>query len=469
MVKAVMGRPSRKHTSIVLGLILIIGILGLYYRVNFLGGAMGIQSQRIDEIFKSTNLVCFGRFLMELPATAKIIYGDAAIDGNIRLHKNQAEKIDEILTYRLSQIEKERGRLPDYLSSNFPLVGNVREGAVSGQKTVFGIKDSVSYRIHSYIPLGQDLLVYDSSAFPEEDEIPFINNLAGKLRSRADLEIPVEPGICLESAFVALEPNYESISIGLRFADFPDVHISIDARKNRDYLMEGSSLKEMRDAAKSRAEANGFGSFFSRIKVLREAQRQLGKWEGEEILTRRPVYKDDTDAHEFRFFSLGGVNDPAHPMLDIQLDSGVRGNAKAKVTPSITDEEAMALWDRILPTIRLRQPSDATTTSQIHPKIALGSFSKSGDKCPQSGWWKCVEKGSSAGDRRRKFEEGSRMPPVLISGGGTLWQRLVGDTNRVAIVNWELLEYEDINTSLTDFQRNSDSRSTDDGEGARDA
>jgi hypothetical protein len=114
------------------------------------------------------------------------------------------------------------------------------------------------------------------------------------------------------------------------------------------------------------AEASGMVNFFKRIKVFRNGNRQLGIWEGEEIATRRPAYKEDTDAHEFRFHSMGAVNDALHPELDIRFDSGVRGNAKAKLKPSITDDEALEIWDRIINTIRIRKVNE-TSLSRICP------------------------------------------------------------------------------------------------------
>jgi len=413
---------------------------------------MEARSQRVEEIFENTKIVCFGRFIMEVPDRVSLVYGGVTVDGNIKFYQGKAEKIPEMLVARLSVIEKERKLVPDYSLLNFPLIGKVIDGVVPGQKTVFGIGNSISYKIHSYIPLGKDLFIYGSDAFPENNEIPFINTVANSLRSRADLEIPAEPGICVESGFISIEPTFEAVSIGLRFHDFPDVHISIDARKNQDYLMEGGGLKESREAAKARAESVGLGGFFSRIKVLREGQRRLGVWEGEEILTRRPAYKDDTDTHEFRFFSLGEVNDAFHPMLDIQLDSGVKGNAKASVKPSITDAEALAIWDRVLSTIRLRQPSDATTLKQSSSRVPLESVRKSGDICPQSGWWECLEKRKMEGERRRLFMAGNEFPQVLADGGANFWRTLIGNTHQIATVEWKLLEYEPPLASLGDTE-----------------
>lgn len=413
-----------------------------YSKLFALEKPMGSQSQRFEKIFDKTKIICFGRFVMEVPERVSLIYGGATVDGDIDYYQDKAVDIPDMVAIQLSKIEKERKLIPDYSLKNFPLIGRVIDGEVAGQKTVFGVGNSISYKIRSYIPVGKDLYVYNSNAFPENNEIPFINIFARNLRNRADSEIPADPGICLESGFVSVEPNFERISVGLRLIDFPDVHISIEARKNQDYLMEGGGLKESRDAARVNAESRGLGGFFSRIEVLRENPRHLNGWDGEEILTRRPAYKDDTDAHEFRFFSLGKINDAFHPMLDIQLDSGVKGNAKAKVKPSITDVEAVALWDQILPTIRLRQTTDATTLKPATPGVPLGSVRKSGDICPQSGWWECFEKRKIDGERRRPFKAGDEFPPVLADGGASLWNTLIGNTYQIASVEWKLLEHE---------------------------
>jgi hypothetical protein len=141
---------------------------------------------------------------------------------------------------------------------------------------------------------------------------------------------------------------------------------------------------------------------------------------------------------------MGAVFDSLQPELDIQLDSGVKDDSKAKVKPSITDEEALALWDKLITSIRLRKPSDATSATTARPKVPLASLAPTGEICPQTGWWESTENRKIDGGKRRLFRAGEPMPHALLQGKSGLWQKLTGDglSQKIATV-WKLVDYDD--------------------------
>lgn len=396
-----------------------------------------------DKLLLKSRKACFGRFVIDIPEGASVIYGPTEVDGELVFHRNKAAQLDSLLISKMQEVAEKKSLIPEYAIPDLPMIGNVFDGQMPGQKILFGVENSVSYEIDTYIPIGKDLFVYHiRSVAPDINEIPRINKIASQLKYRSSLEIPAEQGICVEMGFLDVNPQYENISIGLIFKELPDVRISVDIRKNQDFLPEGNNPKDLRESAKHKAQELGFGGIFARIKVLREGSKQIGVWKGEEILTRRPAFRGETDAHEFRFYSSGSVNDKFHPRVDIRLDSGVKGNAMARVKPSVTDEEAIALWDGILSTIRLRQPNDATPLPTATHERALGTIEITGALCPQTGWWECNENRKIDGRRLRLFSKGEKLPPVSISGSSRLWRRLIGDSFSIADVRWKLVKYE---------------------------
>lgn len=430
---------------------LIIASGASYGFSKFTGGLMNTSNERIDEMFKNTRLICFGRFVIAVPDSATVVHGSAELDGNFSVYRNQVDRLNELTSSRLDEAEEEKDYIPEDQMQKFSLVGRAMDGVLPGQKLVFGAKSSIGYTIHSYMPIGRDLFVLErGNVSKKEDAVREMNQFATQLRLRDDDEIPAGQGFCVDGGFVDINPEYENTAFGLHFKEFPDVRFSIKMRKNRDYLQESSSPSALRKSAKERASVIQLASFFARITTLREGRRQLNGWEGEEILTRRPEYKDDTDAHEFRFFSVGQRHDALHPLLDIRMDTGVKENARASVRPSLTDEAALVLWDKLLPTIRVRQPSDATPPNAPSSTVSLGSVMKSGDICPQSGWWECLEKRKIEGERRRLFKAGDKLPPVLADGGASLWNTLIGNTHQIAAVEWKLLEYDPPSAFLVD-------------------
>jgi hypothetical protein len=404
---------------------------------------MTTLSARLQPLFENTRTVCFGRFLMQVPATATVVYGPAEVETPIEFFEGQSGKVAEHLSARLAEIEQEREYLLKDDIPNLPLFGKVIDGVLPGQKIVFGSKDQISYAIYSFVPVGKDLFVQHlNTVLPENERVTTFNRVASHLRSRSDDEIPREPGTCIEGAFVPLEQKYERVTIGVRLKEFPDVHFSVEVHKNQKYLPVGSSPKLLREQAKEMAEAEGLGAVFARTKILRQQERQLGIWKGEELALRTPHYKDDLEAHEFQFHGMGAVDDSFQPELDIQLDSGLKDDRKAKVKPSITDEEALALWDKLITTIRVRQPSDATPAS-APARAPIASTVPTGGICPETGWWECTDRKNIEGGTRRLFKAGERMPHAVLLREPGLWKNLTGSSRRQVQTTWKLVDYLD--------------------------
>jgi len=413
-----------------------------------LGKPMDSSISRAQALLEKTRTVCFGRFLIDIPANATIVYGPAEVETSITFLKDQANTINERLAKRLTEIEKERRFLMKEDLQKLPLFGKIMEGARPGQKIVFGSKDQVSYAIHSFIPIEKDIFIQELSALPENDEIPILNKISGHLRRRADDEIPGEPGMCIEGGFVPLEHDHERITLGIRLKEFPDVHLSIDAHKNLNHLRTDDSPKLLREHAKAAAEQDVLGVIFSRTKILRQGPRKLSAWDGEEIALRTPAYKDEKSVHEFRFHSVGALNDHLHPELDIRLDSGVKDNQKASAEPTITDEEALELWDKLISTIRIRKPSDATPITPA--KVPLAAQSSTGETCPQTGWWEPAgSKGAQSG-KRHLVKSGERMPSLQLHNTSSFWKKLTGKQSIEQVATtWQLVEYADEPASPT--------------------
>ena len=89
------------------------------------------------------------------------------------------------------------------------------------------------------------------------------------------------------------------------------------------------------------------------------------------MVARKPAYNGDSEAHEFHFHSLGALHDPLQPQIDVRLDSGVKSNKTARTKPSVTDEEAVALWDKLIDTIRVRQTVGVKQRLRIAGRLRL--------------------------------------------------------------------------------------------------
>lgn len=330
-------------------------------------------SPRLQSLFEKTKTVCFGRFLIEIPATATLVFGPAEVGPPISYLPGEGGQIARHLARDLVEVENSREVLTKGDFARLPLFGKVIDGIVPGQKIVFDSKDGVGYYINSYVPVGKDLFILHIGSVMHDDyDVEDFNAVASHLRLRADEEIPTESGTCIEGGFLPLALEYERVTLGVRLKEFSDVHLSIEVHKNRDRLDESGRLELMLERGAELAKQWGHGDAYARIKTFRRGARQLGAWKGFEMVARKPAYKKDTEAHEFRFRSLGAVHDPLQPRLDLRLDSGVKNNRTARIKPSLTDVEAVALWDKLIGTIRVRQTRDAKPDNVAPAKVPLG-------------------------------------------------------------------------------------------------
>lgn len=409
---------------------------------NASGEKMENNSIKIQSISDRTKTICFGRVIIKVPYDAIVVFGPAEADSDIEYIKDGAGDVDNFISSRLRQIEKERKFLDEEDLAKLPRFGEVINGSRPEQKTVIGSKDQVGYAILSLLLIEKSLFIQNANGvLPQHNFIERVNQVANNLRLRDIAEIPAEPGICVEGGFVTGVYEYERATIGIRFKEFPDVHLSVDVHKNLEFLNNDSNPKMLHERARESAEAAGLGGVFSRTRILRDQVRQIGHWKGQEMAFRTPAYKKGKSVHEIRFYSAGSINDPFHPQLDIRLYSGVKDNQKAAVEPSITDEQALALWDMLVSTIRLREASDATPPKVN--KTPLAALVGTGKICPESGWWETNEKHVANDGRRLFVRAGELMPSADTSIGTGIWQKIFGGDRLKISTTWRLADYVD--------------------------
>lgn len=400
---------------------------------------MTALSTRLHPLFEKTKTVCFSHFIIEVPATATVVYGPAWIDSPIEYYPGEADKLAHYVEKQLIDVVADGKYLDAADTMKFSMYGRTVDGALPGQKLVFGSRDQATYSIDSFIPLGKDLFIQRADGVVrKDDEINALNSFATNLRHRAENEVPSEPGTCIDGGFVSWQPEFEKVTVGIRLQEFPDIHFSIEVRKNQDFLPPQSGLESRLKAA----EADG-GSWHSSVVYFRRGPRQIGDWKGAEALALKPAQEDVKASHEFHFISLGAINAPLQPELDVQLDTGADGRHMGKVKPSLTNEEAVALWDKLTSSIRVRPLESKKTNAASSSKTPLKSLVRTGATCSQTGWWQCTEGDNIEGGKRRHFTAGETMPHAVLLGEPRLWQKLTGEPSRhTTAAIWQLVEYD---------------------------
>ncbi|WP_213953817.1 T6SS immunity protein Tli4 family protein [Variovorax sp. dw_954] len=416
---------------------------------------MTALSTRLQPLFEKTKTACFGRFAIDVPETATVVFGESQVPFNTDRVEGEGRNLAEWVRKAEGKLRASK-RVPT--TSGLTLFEKTIDGELPGQKIVIGYQSSSGsiYTISSFIAAGDDLFVQSSTAGVEPNapgsdwtlakELVTLNKFARRLIPRLNDEIPAEPGVCIDGGFIADASglSHETIPIGIRFNEFSDVHLSIKVTK-KDVLVPSDAIDPRLEKAKRNAEESGMEDWYSSIKFLRRGERQIEGWNGFEVLARVPVQGNASENHEFKFKSQGEPNNALKPVLDVQLDTGVKGNVTASQKPSLTDEEAVALWDKLTSSIRVRPVSStAKKTSDANPRRPLGELAATGRTCPQTGIWQCDDEGNIQNGRRRHFKAGEVMPGIVRAGEQSFLQKLKGEqaTYRTGTV-WKLVDYEE--------------------------
>lgn len=423
---------------------------------------------KIDKLFAQTRPVCFGRFLIDVPATAQVVWGTTDIGPTISSYPGEGAKIPAEIRDKTKEIESIK-----HLEEPSTLIGTF-DGPNPQSKIVVGYRsrhDSGLIQLHSFVRLGKHAFVQSAPTAPLHDLpgggidktsytkwLTKMQGVARRLRVREESEIPEESGVCIDSGFVNDGDDFKSelVSIGFRFPEYPDVSFSIQTQKT-DRPDETNSLERSIKKGAEYARLSGKELWFSSIKRLREGARQVGDWTGAELLARAPVDESGgPSVHEFRFKSIGVAHDALRPIIRMYFSTGVDGNDKGVNEPSLSNEEAVALWDRLTSTIRARpvKGGDATATNPeappeepapraTAPRLPFGTVTPSLQRCPQTGLWECTAE-LAIGEKRRFFPQGMTLPSVIVRRPErSLWQKLKGEApNRLTETTWTLVSYD---------------------------
>lgn len=310
---------------------------------------------RIQKLFEKTKPVCFGRFIIDVPAETTVIPGSQAFGPDIETIENGADSVQKMAYAKKKELEVIRHETePGSLLRQFDA------GPTSGSWTLFYREDESAtrvMRIMAYMRATPHAFLYKGATGDErteETETAKLQYIATHLRARTPDEIPAEPGVCLNLGFIAddLGKYQEIFGIGFRFPSLPDVSLSISSNKDGQ---TPEPLSKRRQQAAKLALGSPFAAAFSKIKVLREGPHKLYQWEGEEALFRRPREEGGV-WQEFRYGYPGIRYDRNNPRFDATLFTGVDRNTAGALESSLSDDEAIALWDVVMSTLRLRVP-----------------------------------------------------------------------------------------------------------------
>jgi hypothetical protein len=410
---------------------------------------------RLQLMFEKTKTVCFGRFMVDVPASATVVWGEADVPLAATIYPGGVAEVKALAQEFIDKLKSEKA----INHNDVPLLLSVDHVVQPEGEIVTGYEDFEAInglKINGYFRLNNDGVIFNTHSFRDEKDgtMALITSIVRRLRQRAENEVPAEPGNCIEYAFLPDEPGTENepraelVRIGFRLKEFPDTHLSIFIRPSNPNYTESSSLEWRLDRLEKQQKAEDPNHPLLKTKMLRRGTRQIHNWlNGFEALSRSPEQAEIHSINDFAMDFRGVPSDPLKPYAEIQMQTGVADNAAGATKASLTDEEAIAVWDKITSTIRVR-PTSATAvkTSEAGPgsHLPLGELAATGRICPQTGWWEPEESRNIPGGGRQQIKAGERMPHLISLGEPSIWQKLMGErpSNRTATV-WKLVSYDE--------------------------
>ena len=185
------------------------------------------------------------------------------------------------------------------------------------------------------------------------------------------------------------------------------------------------------------------------IKTLRRGKHPVGPLPGEEVLE---LFNDKgLGRHEFYWQVQGKPTSLYEPAISFELITGLDRNGQ-EVKPTLTNQQAIELFDRIVNSIRLRPATPGKSSEAADPnspsptvpiRLPLKSKVTSAANCPQTGIWECSADAPGITEHRRLITAGEGMPYGVVQRpakglGGLLGMK---EDDTVEIV-WTLAAYD---------------------------
>ncbi|MCL2591690.1 MAG: T6SS immunity protein Tli4 family protein, partial [Betaproteobacteria bacterium] len=313
-------------------------------------------------------------------------------------------KYREMLDATLKKLKNKEDRY-EYVKSEYPEGGDKQ--IIISRVDLFG---DMSYAVDAftlnpkYIP-GAGYFFYLSGKSYDENRMDEIISrykaVLSNIRYRPDSEIPTEPGFCFKDGFIANDGKVsqgEMVEVRFKLKSNPDVVIEISSDVSHVVF---PPLLERLNAGEQKLP------LISRMKIskIRQGKREINGMPGEESVVTFPAEDKTGTVHDFSWETMGEMDNPLKPNIQIDVESGYDETGMGGATASSLDTKQMLqLFEAIVKTIRFRpvteNPSDGKAKPESSPPApsqpgaqapeASPQRVSTGQPCPKTGLWRCV-------------------------------------------------------------------------------
>lgn len=296
---------------------------------------------------------CVGRFLIDLPPDAEYVggqfeYGFAKIE---RRAMDQSQFLKEVDAFEKHLRETKH-------KSGTSLL--LKRDVLDENRRVLGYWDrddqDVAVDLSGYRWINGQRYLARSGADPER-----LDGAAMRLRTiltnlqPMQSNAPTTKGFCIDFAMIADDGSSKNENLNMRFRlkSHPDIVVDLATNRNSDRPPE--ALLSRKPSVFSGLGL--LGATLGGVRNIREGDRKIGDHPGQEWLLKAPNDQGQ-QAHLFTWEAPGLHRDPLHPQIRIDLQSGNSDGGLDPIPISMTDQQMLEVWDKILNSLRLRPTDD---------------------------------------------------------------------------------------------------------------
>jgi hypothetical protein len=305
--------------------------------------------QKMSTYTEKMTTHCVGRFLIDVPQKATVSEGSYELQIASLKTKKTASLPQQTL---LSNLASELTQRQEVLSIPRTAYNDSTKFHATYQPSAN--TRSIRYTTKSGDAVMDGYVVMDTRVFElhtnanDENDVQEFNNflieIAPTLRAREASEIPTTPGACFNGGLTSMNPKRgENVSWSWDLEGHPDVSFGVSMSTNDDKVGPGILDREATIMAV-------LGGAAGQIKNLRKRRIEIGGMKAQEW-SRAPQGKKPEYNLELEIPGLPNSN--AAPAITLSLTVGGSGK-DGYVAPSLSEGEALALWDAVVQTLRLR-------------------------------------------------------------------------------------------------------------------
>jgi hypothetical protein len=371
-----------------------------------------------EDMKQAMQTICLGRFLVDVPKEANYIGGMFHYGGSdFTISNTSPEQVHanfEARKHQLNAASSDDSVYKTLQISTKPITDVV----VFRRKRFQVFGRTLGFNLEAYAwSAGKQYLLKSLASYDKLDlALQDLSEVVSSLKPRRPNEFPTEPGFCIDGAYLAGEPGqphheYANARFGLK--GHPDVWIYMYTDMNGDKEhMDGGLLARV---ANSKALPADLLEVAKQLRSLRKGKHPVNEIDGEEILEALPTDHGGY-SHQFNWEADGKPRSIKEPTIVVELETATADGGGLLSNSSLTDKQAIELFDAIVNSIRLRPTGPAKTSdasspdAPASPHLPLGTRITSAANCPQSGMWECGPDAPGLTQKRRFIEAGQPMP-----------------------------------------------------------